>query len=97
MSALSTSFTVSGELVFSTVWRWRREGQKYIAKSDQPLIDFNNINLCDSSAVALLLAWLRDAKESGKVLRFANTPQQLLNVARVYGVLDLLNGKTTNG
>ncbi len=98
MGSLSdNTFSVSGELVFSTVSRWRRMGRRYIQKAEQPIIEFKRISSCDSASVALLLAWLRDAKESGKVLRFVHPPQQLLDVARVYGVLDLLNGNRSNG
>lgn len=98
MGSLSDSaFSVKGELVFSTVSRWRRTGRRYIQKAEQPSIEFSQVKFCDSSSVALLLAWLRDAKESGKVLRFVHPPQQLLDVARVYGVLDLLNGNKSNG
>lgn len=98
MGGLSDSaLSVNGDLVFSTVSRWRRTGRRYIQKAQQPSIQLSEVNSCDSSSVALLLAWLRDAKESGKVLRFVHPPQQLLDVARVYGVLDLLNGNKSNG
>ena len=90
-------FSVSGDLIFSTVSRWRDLGRRYIRHSKDPIIAFQAIESCDSSGVALLLAWLRDAKESGKVLRFTHPPQQLLDVARVYGVIDLLNGDKPNG
>lgn len=88
---------ITGDLIFATVPRWRKSGRQYIAQTAEPVFEFKDISTCDSSGVALLLAWLRDAKESGKVVRFAHPPQQLLDVARVYGVLEVLNGNKTNG
>ncbi len=84
------SFTVTGDLVFKTVPRWRRIGRQYIDATEEPVFQFNNITRCDSSGVALLLAWLRDAKEKGRVIRFAQMPQQLVEIAQVYGVLDVI-------
>ena len=83
VSAATPTFSVSGELVFSTVPKWRRLGRRYISLNKQPVIEFNDITRGDSSGVALLLAWLRDAKERGRVVRFAQLPQQLLDVAQV--------------
>ena len=44
----------------------------------------------DSSAVALLLEWLRQAKARGTTLAFVNLPASLLALARLYGVSDLI-------
>ena len=44
----------------------------------------------DSSALALLLAWLREAKRQNRSLSFANLPQGLTTIARLYGVAELL-------
>jgi phospholipid transport system transporter-binding protein len=93
---LNQAFAVSGELTFATVPRWRRLGLQYIAANPEPIMTFAAVVRCDSSAVALLLAWLRDAKERGRVVRFAQLPQQVLRVAEVYGVLGLVDGNTVN-
>lgn len=84
---MSNSLLISGEITFATVPRWHRLGRQYISRQDKPVIEFSNITRCDSSGVALLLAWLRTAKEKGKVLHFEHLPQQLVDVAQVYGVL----------
>lgn len=44
----------------------------------------------DSSALAVLFAWLRDASAQGAVLRIVNAPAGLLSLARLYGVEDYL-------
>jgi len=81
---------ITGDLIFSTVPQWRRVGRCHILESEQPIIDLQRITRCDCSAVALLLAWLRDAKERGKVVRFAHCPTQLRDIAAVYGTLSVL-------
>lgn len=88
---MTKTFEVTGDLVFKTVPRWRHLGRRQIASNEQTLINLNRVTRCDSSSVALLLAWLRDARETGTVVHFAQLPQQLLDVAQVYGVLDIVS------
>jgi phospholipid transport system transporter-binding protein len=44
----------------------------------------------DSAALAVVFAWLRDAHSAKRTLSFASVPQQLVSLAAVYGVSDLL-------
>jgi phospholipid transport system transporter-binding protein len=44
----------------------------------------------DSSCLAVVFGWMRAAKAGGKSLRLLNPPQNLLSLAAVYGVADLL-------
>jgi phospholipid transport system transporter-binding protein len=44
----------------------------------------------DSSAVSLMLVWLREAQRNKTKLRFLNVPDNLLSLAKLYGVADLL-------
>jgi len=44
----------------------------------------------DSAAIALALEWLRQAEESKTALRFANLPAAMQNLAKLYGVSELL-------
>ena len=48
--------------------------------------DLSNVQRCDSSAVALLLAWERAARERGMRLGFAGIPASLRSLAKLYGV-----------
>jgi phospholipid transport system transporter-binding protein len=54
-------------------------------------IDLQHLQRFDSSAVAALLAWHRQAVAQGAPLRVANLPQGLESLARVYGVASLLH------
>ena len=53
-------------------------------------IDFAAITSVDSSAVALLLEWRRQAMQKQKTLVFVNLPANLLALADLYGVAELI-------
>ncbi len=44
----------------------------------------------DSALLALLLAWLREARLHDRTLVFTNLPESLRTIARLYGVDRLL-------
>lgn len=44
----------------------------------------------DSSALAVLFAWVRDARAQGRDLRIVNPPAGLLSLANLYGVDEFL-------
>lgn len=52
--------------------------------------DLGSVGAADSSAVALLLAWQRRARQSGQSLVYVNVPGSLRTLAHLYGVEELL-------
>ena len=54
------------------------------------VVDFRGVTEVDSSAVALALEWMRGAAESRTALRLANLPAAMQNLAKLYGVSELL-------
>jgi phospholipid transport system transporter-binding protein len=54
------------------------------------VVDFRGVTEVDSAAVALALEWLRQAAEARTALRFANLPVAMQNLAKLYGVSELL-------
>jgi phospholipid transport system transporter-binding protein len=84
---------LNGELSFETIPGVLAESAEYAARSDLPerlTIDFAAITGVDSSAVALLLEWRRQALRRGKTLIFANLPANLMALAELYGVAELI-------
>jgi len=59
-------------------------------KGGQHVIDFSGVTAVDSAAVAVLLAWQREALESTITLSFINVPEMLQNLINLYGVAELL-------
>lgn len=54
------------------------------------VIDLGAVREVDSAAVALLLAWQRDAQAAGRSLQFASVPDGIASLAKLYGVDTLL-------
>jgi phospholipid transport system transporter-binding protein len=69
------------------------ESNAYCCRSDLPdclTIDFAKVTEVDSSAVALLLEWRRESQRRAKSLSFVNLPANLMALAGLYGVDDLI-------
>ncbi len=96
MSAVAPTAEVlklEGALSFETLPRVLAESAAYTARSDLPdrlTIDFAGITSVDSSAVALLLEWRREAERRKKTLVFVNLPANLVSLAELYGVAELI-------
>lgn len=86
----NSRLNIAGSLTFDTVTALRDLGSAKIQVIDAPVVDFSQVDQCDSSALVLLLAWLRAAQLQKKTLVFQNVPQQLLAVAHVCGIKNLL-------
>jgi phospholipid transport system transporter-binding protein len=52
--------------------------------------DLSAVRTCDSSAVAVVLAWQREAQARGARLQLSGLPAGLISLAVVYGVAPLL-------
>jgi len=84
---------LDGALSFETLPGVLAQSAEYTARPDLPqrlTIDFAGITAVDSSAVALLLEWRRQAMQRGKTLEFVNLPANLLALATLYGVAELI-------
>jgi phospholipid transport system transporter-binding protein len=85
--------SLDGALSFETLPDVLRASGEYAARADLPdrlTIDFAGVDQIDSSAVALLLEWRRQAARLGKKLEFVNLPENLVALATLYGVEDLI-------
>lgn len=59
-------------------------------RSAARVFDFSAVNEVDSSGLAVLFGWLREARSAGCAISFANLPQNLQSLAAVYDVVELL-------
>jgi phospholipid transport system transporter-binding protein len=83
------SLLIEGALTLSTVSGLASEVRDHLRQGAR-VIDLRGVSEVDSSAVALALEWLRQAAESGPGLRFVNLPVAMQNLAKLYGVSELL-------
>lgn len=83
---------VNGALNFHTVPQLRELGDRLLTTQEQIIFDLEGVSKSDSSALALLTAWSRRAKQLGKIAYFIHLPPQLLDLAKLSnldGVLKL--------
>ena len=80
---------VSGAVTLTNVAGLLEEGRRHLDEG-VAAVDLGEITEMDSSLLALMLAWMRDAKAGGRELAFVNLPESLQTIARLYGVERLL-------
>ena len=93
MTPAGEVLALTGALSFETIPTVLEQSAEYAARTDLPdrlTIDFAGITGVDSAAVALLLEWRRQAAQRNKRLDFINLPANLLALAELYGVADLI-------
>jgi phospholipid transport system transporter-binding protein len=81
---------VVGSLDFSTVANLLRIGDAAIWAGHAATIDLSGVSDSDSSGLALLVEWLSVAKSAQRTLRYENIPAQLIQLARLSDVEELL-------
>lgn len=80
---------VSGPMTMSDAAALLAEGEAAIVSSTASF-DLAAVTEMDSSCLAVVFGWMRAAQAEGKSLRLLNPPQNLLSLAAVYDVADLL-------
>lgn len=80
---------LSGRLTMSTVPALYKIGLQHLANEDF-LVDFSGVEAVDSAAISMLLGWSRAAQASQRNLRVTGLPDDLLSLAHLYGVADML-------
>jgi phospholipid transport system transporter-binding protein len=80
---------VQGNLTIETVPAIFETGLQQLAKEDLS-VDFSQVESVDSAAVSMLLGWARASQRVKQGLRVKGLPEDLLNLARLYGVAELL-------
>lgn len=85
---------VQGSLNMDTVPKLFESGLKQLAGEDLN-VDFSQVESVDSAAVGMLLGWARSAQRLQHVLRVKGLPEELLSLAHLYGVADMLPRQTS--
>ena len=80
---------ISGPLTVDTVGPLINFSGQAAEKIDV-VIDLQQVETVDSAAVSLMLAWLREAQRNKINLSFEHVPENLISLARLYDVAELL-------
>ena len=66
------------------------EAGRAALQAGEQIIDLGQVVEADSSALAVMLGWMRAASLSRSTIKFANIPVGVCSLAELYGVADLL-------
>ncbi len=86
-------FRVSGVLDASTAREVLEQSESPFAQSKEIDVDLGGVGESDSAGLALLIEWLRAARQGGRAIRFTNVPAQIEALARISEVEDLIGGE----
>lgn len=81
---------VRGPLRFGTVSGVWRAARGLATDAPRLTVDLTGVTEADSAALALLVEWMREARQRGAEVHFAGMPRQLEAIARVSGLDGLL-------
>ena len=85
-----TAHQISGRLSHAGAMATMESGRRHIVAGGEAVFDLKEVSECDSTAVCVLLDWLRTAQANTCTLRFINVPERILELAGLYGVASLL-------
>ncbi|MGH8676546.1 MAG: STAS domain-containing protein [Burkholderiales bacterium] len=81
--------SITGPVTLANVAQVLEEGYAAI-RGGADTVDLAGVTELDSSLLAMLLAWLREAARAGRTLRLDHLPAGLTTIAQLYGVDELL-------
>ena len=84
-------YCVKGRLSFNSVPElWRDNKDELFSNNENLIIDFSQLTRSDSSGLALLVEWYREATQNGQKITFTNLPEKMLHVAEVCALDEFL-------
>jgi len=79
-----------GAICFTGATQALNSGLALIGSGENTTIDLANVTEADSAGLAVLVEWLARARKLGTVLHYANIPAQILAIARISDLDELL-------
>lgn len=83
------ALAVSGRMTMAEASALLEEGGRGLIEP-MTTFDLAAVTEADSSALSVLFGWMRAARQRNIAVEFRNTPANLLSLAEVYGVTELL-------
>ena len=82
-----------GDLEFATAAAALQAGLSLIGPGQAWTIDLAGITAGDSAGLAVLVEWMSAARERGASVHYESVPAQILAIARISGLEELLLGQ----
>ena len=86
-------YRLSGELSIDTVPEVLRHAKHLFDGPGPVQVDLGGVTRADSAGVALLVDWRTEAQRRKQQIVFTQVPSQMLAIARISGVAELLDLK----
>lgn len=67
-----------------------KAGVAQAARAGDAVLDLSAVKSLDSSAVAIVLAWIRILQQAGRQPVLRGAPEKMMTLARLYGVRGLI-------
>jgi phospholipid transport system transporter-binding protein len=80
---------VVGPMTLDSARGLLEEGRAALA-AGATVFDLGQVSEVDSSGLTVVFGWQRSAAGTGRAIRIVNPPRNLLSLAELYGVTDLL-------
>ena len=84
-------FAVRSELTFKSATDILAQSKRLFADCERISVDMSDVQEADSAGLALLLEWVSWARRFDREIVYENIPQQILAIAQISEVTDLLN------
>ncbi len=84
-------FAVRGDLTFESATDILSQGTQLFADYERISVDMSDVGEADSAGLALLLEWVSWARHFDREIAYENIPQQILAIARISEVTDLIS------
>jgi phospholipid transport system transporter-binding protein len=81
-------YFIEGPVTLHNVEQFIANGATF--EGTNPVVDFARVTTVDSSAVSLMLEWIRHFNSTGRKISFINLTPSLRSLAELYGVIDLI-------
>lgn len=86
------SLRVTVPMVIANAGALLKAGRSFLqsGRAEVTVFDLSAVQEADSSALTLVFAWLRTARERGVKMRIANPPASMISLASLYTISDFL-------
>ena len=91
------TWKLAGELGFATVSGLLKNTPRSFFDAGDIRLDLSGVTRADSAGLALLVEWLWESTSKGRSIAFLHMPEQMLSIARVCGLEEILFGTTPAG
>jgi phospholipid transport system transporter-binding protein len=91
MEPTPTGFALAGVVTIATASIYVDAARTNWPQEGDATIDFAGVTEADSAALALIFKWQRDAEKKGRKIHCLNIPANVMSLAKLYGVDDLIS------